>query len=623
MDEQGYSITFQDSAFRIVRADSVIGSGFLRNADGLYFLHARAVTRPEGEINQVKQVGADQWHRRFGHVSFRSLQDVSLVVEGLDLDKTMPPCQTCAATASKNKPLAKSIPQQYRASRVLARICVDLKGPLIRSVHGYLYFLVIVDEYSRFVVVRLLKNKSDAFQQLSEFVLWAENQTEKKTQVLCCDNGEMVSNRSKAWAASKGIHMDLTTPGKSAQNGVAESAIRAVDGMSRAMLAQSGFRDSFWEYSVVVAAYLKNLCLNRGSSHSVTPFEVFLGHRPSVRHLRVFGCVGYVRRSNYKKKDVFRAVRARLVGYDVKIKSYLMLDANGVVHRSRDVQFFEKDFSWSQETSAPESVHVDLDFSDAGAEQEDAGAELKRPEKETAQPVVQLRRSLRKNKGVPAADATHDLLHEIGDQKASQEVNGVWKQPLTIEKALGGADAEFWRPAVLSELKSLSDSGTWEVQQLPSGIKPIGCRWVLTVKGDGSPKARLVAQGFSQKYGVDFQDTFSPTIKYECVRILIAISASLGLDVTQMDVSTAFLNANLEETVFMKIPPGMEIIGDDSDDLVLRLRRALYGLKQSPRAWNRELDTFLKSQGFLQSTAEPCIYIKRSNDGFVSGAFCR
>ena len=79
LGEQGYSITFQDSAFRIVRADSVIGSGFLRNADGLYFFHARAVTRPKGEINQVKQVGADQWHRRFGHVSFRSLQDVWLL----------------------------------------------------------------------------------------------------------------------------------------------------------------------------------------------------------------------------------------------------------------------------------------------------------------------------------------------------------------------------------------------------------------------------------------------------------------------------------------------------------------------------------------------------------------
>ena len=92
-------------------------------------------------------------------------------------------------------------------------------------------------------------------------------------------------------------------------------------------------------------------------------------------------------------------------------------------------------------------------------------------------------------------------------------MNGVWRQPLTIEKALTGPDAAFWGPAIESELRSLIGAGTWEVQRLPPGVKPIGCRWVLTVKSDGRPKARLVARGFIQKHGVDFKETFAPTIK--------------------------------------------------------------------------------------------------------------
>ena len=94
-----------------------------------------------------------------------------------------------------------------------------------------MYFMVLVDEYSRYVVVRLLRNKSDAFMELTQYVSFVENQTERKLQVLSLDNGELCSNNTKGWAAEKGICLDFTPPGKSGQNGIAESAIRAVDGM--------------------------------------------------------------------------------------------------------------------------------------------------------------------------------------------------------------------------------------------------------------------------------------------------------------------------------------------------------------------------------------------------------
>ena len=157
------------------------------------------------------------------------------------------------------------------------------------------------------------------------------------------------------------------------------------------------------------------------------------------------------------------------------------------------------------------------------------------------------------------------------------------------------------------------DNQTWDLVELPSGREPIGSKWVFKVKhsSDGKVerfKARLVAKGYAQKYGIDYDETFSPVVKFSSVRALIAFAIQNDMLLHQMDVVTAFLNGNLEEDIYMQQPDGY--VKEGSEHLVCKLNKSLYGLKQSPRCWNKAFAEFMKSSKFKQSEADPCIYVR-------------
>ena len=132
-------------------------------------------------------------------------------------------------------------------------------------------------------------------------------------------------------------------------------------------------------------------------------------------------------------------------------------------------------------------------------------------------------------------------------------------------------------------------------------------------------KARLVAQGYSQRPGVDYEETFSPVVRFESLRMIAALAAQTNLQLHQMDVKTAFLNGELKETVYMKQPEGYE--EKAKEDLVCKLKRSIYGLKQSPRCWNHTLDSQLKKMGFAQSNSDPCLYISITEEPFIIAVY--
>lgn len=158
-----------------------------------------------------------------------------------------------------------------------------------------------------------------------------------------------------------------------------------------------------------------------------------------------------------------------------------------------------------------------------------------------------------------------------------------------------------WCASMLSEMDAVEKNRTWELADLPRGHRAVTLKWVFKLKRDEAGaiikhKARLVARGFVQQEGIDFDDAFAPVAREESVRLLLALAAQEGWCVHHMDVKSAFLNDDLKEEVYVHQSPGFAI--PDKEGKVLRLRKALYGLRQAPRAWNAKLDSTLKGMGF-------------------------
>ncbi len=178
--------------------------------------------------------------------------------------------------------------------------------------------------------------------------------------------------------------------------------------------------------------------------------------------------------------------------------------------------------------------------------------------------------------------------------------------PLNLCDAMHSEDASKWEAAMQQEYASLMANGTWELVPLPKDRKTVGCKWVFRTKRDASGhimrhKARLVAKGYSQVEGVDFNETFAPMAKFTTIRCILAIGSTMDLEIHQMDVKTAFLNGELEEDIYMDQPQGF--VHDGKEHLVCKLKKSLYGLKQSPRAWYQRIDMFFTHECFSRSQA--------------------
>ena len=170
----------------------------------------------------------------------------------------------------------------------------------------------------------------------------------------------------------------------------------------------------------------------------------------------------------------------------------------------------------------------------------------------------------------------------------------------------------------MEEMNALAKNKTWVVDELPKGKKTVGCKWVFTNKcrADGSlerHKARLVPKGFTQTYGLDYQETFAPVAKINSIRILLSVAVNLNWSLHELDIKNAFLNGNLEEEVFMDPPPGFE--GEFKNGKVCRLVKSLYGLKQSPRAWFEKFGKVVRRFGYNQSQGDHTLFFKHSNGG--------
>ncbi|KAJ0754023.1 putative RNA-directed DNA polymerase [Helianthus annuus] len=176
-----------------------------------------------------------------------------------------------------------------------------------------------------------------------------------------------------------------------------------------------------------------------------------------------------------------------------------------------------------------------------------------------------------------------------------------------------------WVRAMNEEMEALHKNNTWQLVDLPLGRKPIGCKWVFKIKYKSTGeieryKARLVAKGYSQKEGIDFEETFSPVVKMVTVRCIISLAVEKNWPLYQLDINNAFLYGDLKEDIYMSLPEGYY---SKDESKVCKLVKSLYGLKQAPRMWNEKLVRVLIDFGFKQSKCDHSLFIKSTNSVFL------
>ena len=436
------------------------------------------------------------------------------------------------------------------------------------------------------------------------------------------------------------------------QNGVAERKNRHVLETTRALMFQMHVPKRYWSHGVLTATYLINRLPSRILKFK-SPLEVLNDRKPDISHLRVFGCICYVHQQGlHRDKLDARAVKCVFFGYSSTKKGYICYDmTNRKIFISRDVRFVESEayFSAQSETGnrsqgeylsdlvplpiAPNEeltnvVETELEVHDADTNTgTNADAEIE-ADMETIPSSLPLRRSSRvpyPPKRMKDFFTYHSVSHPIEayltydnvTQSHVSFLSAVSKdqEPKNFKEAIS---SHIWKQAMEEELQALDDNKTWDIVKLPPGKKTVGCRWIYKIKykSDGSierHKARLVAKGFTQTYGEDYTETFAPVAKMNTVRVLLSLAANLNWKLFQMDVKNAFLQGDLAEEVYMSVPPGH--VQESRFGVACKLKKAIYGLKQSPRAWYAKLSSVLLLNGLKRSAADSSLFVKRGISG--------
>lgn len=650
----GYTAKFGKEECEVIAENGKIVALAQVQRGGIYQL--------QGPIENTAMVAASTknalWHHRLGHLphaSIKMLVDKSMVTGMVDV-KDVGFCEACVQGKLHASPVPAG--QGTRAKRPLELIHSDVMGPMATiSREGYRYVVTFIDDFTRFAWMYPLKEKGDVFERFKAFKLLVEKQYDATIKILRSDNGgEYLSDEFKRFLQSSGMLHQLTVPYSPHQNGVAERSNRTLMEMARTMLIYANLDHRYWTDALLTATYLKNRCPHK-SVHAKTPFEALTGQKPDVTHLRVFGCEAYpLVPQGLKGKLDSKTKKGIFVGYGHAngIKGYRILDTTtGRIVISKNVAFNEEGQGFNTSSSVnvndetsqltavvnKEDLVLEGDTSEDG-ESPETGSIASGPEgaidpdphqqdqqdnPEVPQPSPDNRPAMRnkfgkillyKRQRKPRFPAEAVVANAL---LAGAEV--VVDEPLTVTEALTGPEAEKWSEAIKVEMDSIQKNDVFDLTTLPPGRKAIGSKWVFRVKRDSEGqteryKARLVAKGFSQKEGVDFQETFAPVAKFSSIRVLLAIATEKGYDVHQMDVKTAFLNGDLEEEIFMEQPEG--VVEKGKEHLVWRLRKSLYGLKQAPRVWYAKLDSFLQSIGFSRCESDHSVYVNEKSKVLIS-----
>ncbi|GJW48338.1 zinc finger, CCHC-type containing protein [Tanacetum coccineum] len=447
------------------------------------------------------------------------------------------------------------------------------------------YFVTFIDDASRFCYVYLLHTKDEALDKFKVFKTEVELQQGSQIKRFRTDRGGEYMNT--LYFQSIGIIHETTVPYTPQQNRISERKNKVLKEMINSMLSYSGLSQGFWGEAMLTACYLLNRVPNK--RNKITPYELWTKRKPNLNYLRVWDCRAVVRLPDPKRKTLGeRGIECIFVGYVEHSKAFrfYVIEPNDLVLinsiiESRDAIYDENRFS---------SVHRPSLM--IPKETEDIGG-LVVPEEVVQQPEPELRKSKRnmtpKNFGhefqLYLIEGTRN---EVSDQHSY--CFNVEDDPKIFDEAMKSQDVAFWKEAINEEMDSIIGSNTLVLANLPPYCKPFGCKWIFKrkLKVDGTIekfKAKLVIQGFRQKSGIDYFDTYAPVARISTIRLLIAMASIHNMIIHQMDVKTTFLNGELEEEVYMNQPQGFIMPGNENKvDMTKEFLSSMFSMKDMGEA---------------------------------------
>ncbi|GAA5935806.1 hypothetical protein JCM1841_000645 [Sporobolomyces salmonicolor] len=508
----------------------------------------------------------------------RSGQVRDLKVEGAH---SKAECNICQAAHATRLPFSSL---DSLASHPLELVHSDVLSVDAASLAGKRYVVTFVDNFSRRLWVEPLDCKSDVFEAFKRFKAAAETESGCKLQRFRSDNsGEYSSRAFRAYLDEHGVAFESPPPYSPASSGVAECVNHSILEGIHAMLLQAGADKSLWAEAA-------------------------------------------------KSKLDARAVPLVFVGYDGDTRAYRLLDPESQrIVRSRDTRFQEDLFPL---VSAPPPATVDAIAPNPPAALADNSHLCVTVDRDIPLDNDQLRTPAPMEANMPAApprapatqstsSLTHSLLKLSHSRPPSRTTWALQdeafslpsRDPRNHREALTDVDSAGWLESEKGEFLSLLND--YEVfhpvdrSSVPPTAKILSGRFHYRRKGYGKMRAlkvRLVAQGYNQRPGLDFRETFAPVAKFTSIRVLLALAAQQRMHIQQADIDKAYLHANLDEELYMRVPDGVD--GPDWDGKVLKLDRALYGLKQAGRAWNAKIHATLERLGYCRTISDICVYVR-------------
>ncbi|GJX59588.1 zinc finger, CCHC-type containing protein [Tanacetum coccineum] len=511
------------------------------------------------------------WHARLGHLNFDDINKMTRkgLVEGIPrINHARQICNACLLGKQSRTPFPNQA--KFRSKNPLDLVYGDLCGPISPATHsGKKFIFLLVDDRTRFMWAYFLTSKDQAFSTFKEFRQQIEMEMRMKLRMLRTDRGgEYTSNEFTKYCKENGIARQLTAPYLPQQNGVVERRNRTVLSTTRNMIKAMKLPLTFWAEAVRHAIYILN--------------------RVSTRAL------------DWNKDEEDTSTQ------DTFWTSFVV---EGV----------------DNENATPVNIEINDNIDNTYQEQDpicDPNSPIA-PSTYTYNPYLEEEEeattSLTKNSGnifdhVPVRGFKD--LAEIYQNTQEVETETLLfteeEEPRNYKEA---STDKKWIEAMEIELDSINKNNTWTLTTLPPDQKAIGLKWVFKTKRDAEGKiikykARLVAKGYVQEQGIDFDEVFAPVARIETVRLILALAAHHGWQVHHLDVKSAFLHGDLKEEVYVTQPEGFVQQGNSGK--VYKLTKALYGLRQAPRAWNVKLDQTLKSLDFKKCNLEQAVYTKRS-----------